>query len=304
MLVNKTLQYGFVATSGGNNLNPDDPPDPQPTPIPTPTPATLLRTAETTYLINDPNYAGVKSYYTAQNMIGLVTASQVKDGAGTVVSRSEMVYDESGRSPGYRGNPTTSRVWDSTKGAYTSSSAYISTSARFDSYGNQYEATDAKGNTATTTFDSTYQAFPISSTSPIPDPSGANGSNTAFVTTATFDTVTGLPLTTTDANAIETRIEYDPVTLRPQNTKTYYQGNQIGSTAETIEEETLGWGLRFCDFLKSGRILRGMARRLRIELEGGLYHVITRGNETAGRCFIPANLFKISEHLWPLGNHL
>lgn len=55
-----------------------------------------------------------------------------------------------------------------------------------------------------------------------------------FVTTATFDYTTGLPLTTTDANGLETRIEYDPVTLRPRFTRTYYQGNQVGSTAETV----------------------------------------------------------------------
>ena len=78
-------------------------------------------------------------------------------------------------------------------------------------------------------------------TSPIPDPnpSGnpdglAHGSQSAFVTTATFDTTTGLPLKTTDANGIETRITYDPVTLRPLNAKTYYENDQIGGMSETI----------------------------------------------------------------------
>ncbi len=196
-------------------------------------PSAPVRVSESTFLMNDPNYAGVKSFYAAQNMVGLTTASQVKDGAGTVVARSETVYDESGRTPGYRGNPTTAKVWDSTKGIVTNSSAYISTSARFDQWGNQYEATDAKGNTTTTIFDSTHHAFPIQVTSPVPS-DGTFGSNTAFVTTATFDTTTGLPLTTTDANDLETRIEYDPVTLRPLNTKSFYGGNQVGSTAVTI----------------------------------------------------------------------
>lgn len=244
VLVNKTTQYAFVALDGGQSLQPELPdpgetPDPDPTPIPTPVPPTPVKIVETTYLINDPNYAGVKSYYTAQNMNGLVTASQVKDGAGTIVSRTETVYDESGRSPGYRGNPTSLRVWDSTKGIATNTSAYISTSARFDQWGNQYEATDAKGNTTTTAFDSTHHAFPIQVTSPIPDPTGVNGSNSAFVTSATFDPITGLPETTTDANGLETRIEYDDETLRPLNTKTYYNNNQVGSTAETIYHDEL-----------------------------------------------------------------
>jgi len=239
VLVNKTTQYAFVALDGGQSLQPELPdpgetPDPNPTPIPTPIPPTPVKIVETTYLINDPNYAGVKSYYTAQNMNGLVTASQVKDGAGTIVSRTETVYDESGRSPGYRGNPTSLKVWDSTKGVVTNTSAYIATRAKFDSNGNRYEATDAKGNTTTTTFDSTYNAFPIQVTSPVPDPTNTHGSNASFVTTATFDTETGLPETTTDANGLETRIEYDDSTLRPLNTKTFYNNVQVGATAETV----------------------------------------------------------------------
>ncbi len=83
-------------------------------------------------------------------------------------------------------------------------------------------------------FDSTFHAFPIKVTSAVPDPTNTNGSNTAFETTATFNTTTGLPLTTTDANGLETRIEYDAATLRPLNTKTFYQNTQVGGMSETI----------------------------------------------------------------------
>ena len=104
MLVNRTEQFAFVPASGGQSFvqspppcDPSDPeclPDPSPTPTPLPTPsASPVKIVESTYLISDPNYAGVKSYYTAQNMVGLITASQVKDGAVNVVSRSETVYD-------------------------------------------------------------------------------------------------------------------------------------------------------------------------------------------------------------------
>lgn len=215
VLIKRSSQYEFV-TAGS------------------PLPANPVKVSENTFLMNDPNYASVKTNYTNQNMVGLVTASEIRDGAGTIVSRSETVYDESGRSPGYRGNPTTDKVWDSAKGLVTNPAAYISTSARFDTYGNQYEVTDAKGNTTTTTFDTTYNAFPVQVTSPVPDPTGENGSNTAFVSTATFDYTTGLPSTTTDANGLETRIEYDPVTLRPRFTRTYFNNVQVGSISETV----------------------------------------------------------------------
>ncbi len=222
VLTKKSLQYAFV--TAGSAL-----------------PSTPVRSSETTFLINDANYPQwVKDIYKAQNMIGLATVSVVKDGAGTIVSQSEMAYDESGYSPNVgRGNPTTARVWDSTKGASTSSSAYIATHAKFDIYGNQYEAIDAKGNSTTTEFDATYHAFPIKVTSAVPDPTGINGSNTAFETTATYNTTTGLPLTTTDANGLETRITYDAATLRPLNVKVYYQNNQVGGTAETVYHDEL-----------------------------------------------------------------
>lgn len=245
LLVNKTTQYAFVAVSGGAEFNlmerpcdPGDegcePPEPSPTPTPSPSPTlTPIKIVETTYLINDSNYTGVKSYYIAQNMIGLATVATVKDGAGIVITRSEYIYDESGRSPGYRGNPTSLRVWDSSKGTYSNSSAYIATHSKFDSFGNQYEATDAKGCSSTTVFDSTYQTYPTQVTTCAPS-DGSHGANAGFVSTATFDFTTGLPLTTTNANGLETRITYDSATLRSLNTKTYYNNSQVGSTSETI----------------------------------------------------------------------
>ncbi|HMM78707.1 MAG TPA: RHS repeat-associated core domain-containing protein [Pyrinomonadaceae bacterium] len=243
VLVNKTTQYAFVPISGGGGgggggsylipPDPHEPPEPNPTPVPTPIPPTPVKIVETQYLISDPAYAAVKSYYTGQNMFGLVTASQVKDGAGTIVSRSETVYDESGRSPGYRGNPTTSRIWDSTKGVVTNTSAYIATHAKFDIYGNQYEAIDAKGCVTSTEFDTTYQAFPVEVTTCAPS-DGIYGSSTPFVSTATFDFTTGLPLTTTDANGLRTEIEYDTATRRPRFTRMFSGSTQVGSTTETI----------------------------------------------------------------------
>jgi RHS repeat-associated protein len=193
-------------------------------------------------------------------MIGLVTASVVKDGVGAIVSRSEMAYDESGYqiisagtttnwqdpNTNYRGNPTTSRVWDSTKGAVTNPGAYIATHAQFDNFGNQRKAWDAKGNLIETDYTSPpgqdYKfAYPTKVTTPVPDPNPwqnpdglAHGSQSSFETTATFDFATGLPLTTTDPNGLETRIEYDPVTLRTIRIRNYHSGQQVGSQSETV----------------------------------------------------------------------
>ncbi len=150
-----------------------------------------------------------------------------------------MKYDDGGYSPNIgRGNPTAARVWDSTKGLVTNLNAYIETRARFDTWGNQYESIDAKGNATTTTFDATHHAYPLTVTSAIPDPTNQHGSDTAFVSSTTFNPITGLPLSTKDANGLITRIEYDAATLRPLNTKNYVLVGgtevQVGGTAETI----------------------------------------------------------------------
>ncbi len=77
-------------------------------------------------------------------------------------------------------------------------------------------STDAKGNVSTTEYSALYNyAFPTKVTTPIADPTGVNGSNTAFTTEMTYDPTTGLPLTNKDANGQITTLQYDPVTLRP-----------------------------------------------------------------------------------------
>lgn len=261
VLVNKITQYAFVATEegGSNSLSPGNPPDPDPTPVPTPVPPNPLKIIETTYLINDTSIASsIRDAYKNQNMVGLVTVSKIKDGAtGTIVSQSETRYDESGIYPlitagtssrwqnpntNYRGNPTTARAWDSTKGVVTNPNAYIATHAQFDNFGNQRKAWDANGNLSETEFSSVYDyAFATKVTTPIPDPNpsqnpdgAAHGSQTAFVTEATFDLTTGLPLTTRDANGLETRMEYDAATLRLKKASAYYANQQVGGTIETF----------------------------------------------------------------------
>jgi RHS repeat-associated protein len=181
----------------------------------------LLKSTETTYL-NTPGEPNSSVYREDKNILGLATVTKLKDSIGTIVSQNEMKYDESGYSPAVgRALPTSSRAWDSTKGVATDANAYVITHAKFDIYGNRIEATDAKGNTTLTQYDATYQAFPVKTTTPIPDPNPAqnpdglaHGSATAFESTTTYDYTTGLVLSTTDLNGQTTQMEYNDPFLR------------------------------------------------------------------------------------------
>lgn len=263
-------------------------------------------------------------------MVGLVTVNKVKDGAGAVVAQTETKYDETGSYPiisagtatnwsnpntNYRGNPTTARVWDSTKGAVTNSSAYIATHAQFDNFGNQRKVWDAKGNVTETDYTSPsgqdYKfAYPTKVTSAIPDPNpsqnydqAAHGSPTAFETTATFDPVTGLPLTSTDANGLETRIEYEATTLRPLNTKTFYQNQQVGSQSETVYHDELNnyWiknraKIDTSNWAESITYFDGLGRAYKtekIDAQGNVF--VVKEFDADGRVLRVSNPFKTGE---------
>ena len=58
-------------------------------------------------------------------------------------------------------------------------------------------------------------AYPVKSISTVPDPSGNNGSSTAFETATTYDFTTGLVLSATDANGNTSTTEYNDSLLRP-----------------------------------------------------------------------------------------
>jgi len=206
---------------------------------------TLARYSETTYL-NSPSEQN-SSTYLGKNILGLATVTKIKDSGGAVVSQNEMRYDESGYSPEVgRALPTSSRVWDSTKGVDTNANAYLMTHAKFDIYGNRIEATDAKGYTTLTQYDATYQAFPVKTTAAIPDPNPSqnpdgqpHGAQTAFESTTAYDYTTGLVLSTTDVNGQTTQMEYYDPLQRPTRVIPPAGGAQViteyglGTTAAT-----------------------------------------------------------------------
>ena len=177
---------------------------------------TFLKSTITTYT-SDATYPTFRG----ANILGLPTSVSIyKGGTTTPVSRSEMIYDECPTYCTSAGHalPTSSRVWDSTKGAFDNSSAYLATHATFDLFGNRTTVTDAKGYKTTTAYDSTYYTYPISVTSEVPDPTpngSPHGSSTAFTTSTNYNAVTGLLLSTTDINGQTTYLEYNDALLRP-----------------------------------------------------------------------------------------
>lgn len=175
------------------------------------------RTTETDYLY-DANYK-------ARNILTLPTVTKVKDAAGNIVVQSQVEYDEAAYgilsvgtdamwvdpNTTLRGNVTTSRMWTD-----VANNQFVETHAQFDNFGNARKAWDAKGNVSEVEFSSTYKfAYPTKTTSAIPDPSGQNGSNTAFETMSVYDFNTGLVTSTTDANGQTSSLEYNDPLLRP-----------------------------------------------------------------------------------------
>jgi RHS repeat-associated protein len=174
----------------------------------------LVRSSETAF-VTDSNYL-------AQNILGLVSSTTVKNAAGTIVSQSSAAYDEGayplltyGSVPGwtapasgYRGNLTTASHW-----LDYPSPTWISTHTQYDQCGSVRNAWDARGSLSQIEYSSGYAyAYPTQSTSAVPDPSGIYGQTVSLVSTGTFDFNTGLSISATDANGKVTTFEYyDPL---------------------------------------------------------------------------------------------
>lgn len=173
----------------------------------------LASRAETTYLNN--------SAYQNRNLLGLPTSAILKDGNLQIVSRTDTFYDESAypllpygdlSAPDYidpgtnaRGNVTTLRRY-----VDIGLGTFHDTHSQYDQCGNLRNSWNVRNILQTQTeYSSTYKrAYPTQVTTAIPDPSSAHGSNTAFVSSSTFDYNLGLTLTTTDANGQVTTYSY------------------------------------------------------------------------------------------------
>jgi RHS repeat-associated protein len=172
----------------------------------------LASRAETTYL-ND-------SAYLSRNILGLPTSVVLRDGNFNIVSKSESFYDESAYSlltysdltgPDYTDPNTTARGHVTTVRRYSDvdASVYLDSHAQFDQCGNLRNAWNERGIESSIDYSATYKhAFATQATTAVPDPNGTHGSSTAFTSSSTFDSNTGLVLTATDANGQTTSFSY------------------------------------------------------------------------------------------------
>jgi hypothetical protein len=199
---------------------------------------TLLRTEESTFLVNDSaNYSStIRDAYRARHLIALPSSTRVKQGS-TIVAETQFKYDETAYPlltygvtiPGLtdlgdlanpnlvrRGNVTTTRRWLNMSGATVQSydtnnpnnNTYIVTHAQYDQCGNPRKAWDANGKLSEVTYTDAFSdsvnrntfAYPTIATTPIPDTSGYYASNQAFTSSTVYDFNTGRVTTSTDAN--------------------------------------------------------------------------------------------------------
>jgi len=91
-----------------------------------------------------------------------------------------------------KGDPTRTEAWLNTE------SRYVASTAVYDSYGNITSSTDPTSRTVSSTYDTTYHLFPVTSTN-------AASENTS----TTWDYLCGAPLTSTHPNGQTTSLTYD-----------------------------------------------------------------------------------------------
>ncbi|MBP6702234.1 MAG: VCBS repeat-containing protein [Vicinamibacteria bacterium] len=130
-------------------------------------------------------------------IVGLLGASNQFEGLaafGNLLSSVVNAYDGAGwwNTPPVKGDATTRAVW------LKDESRYLSTTTAYDAYGNATSSTDPTGKTMAATYETTYNAFPISAT---------NGAGETTATT--WDYLCAAPLTTTDPNGQTSTTAYD-----------------------------------------------------------------------------------------------
>lgn len=215
--------------------------------------ATAATVSEMDYLY-DANYL-------ARNISGLVTETRVKDSSGNTKAKSQIVYDEAGYALSSSGTMPTAAAnsWidltdsiqlgatiGSKRGLPTTVRSYsdlavnanlsIETHSFYDQYGNLRMTRDGRGSDSEIQYSAAFAfAYPTKTISAVP---GGNGSTEAFETTVDYDFNTGLPTSTTDANNLETRMEYIDPLLRPTKVSAYSGNQPVG--AATITEYGAG----------------------------------------------------------------
>lgn len=232
VLTSKITTYDYVAVAGSSSAlptpDPNGTPEPNPTPVPTPIPPTPILIKELTYLETDTAISStIKDAYKAKNIIGRATRIKLinPNNANDIFSETQFVYDEGGAyatidygpTTGYvaptgtyanlRGFPTTQKSWNK------DANNWIETHSQFDNFGNVRKVWDSTGDTSRfneSFYDPVYKyAFVTKVKTPAPDPTGVHGMTESSEVTRTYDFVTGLIQSITDANGQTATIEYD-----------------------------------------------------------------------------------------------
>ncbi|WP_185975256.1 RHS repeat-associated core domain-containing protein [Mesorhizobium sp. WSM4310] len=79
----------------------------------------------------------------------------------------------------------------------------------YDSYGNKISATNGLGHKTEWDYDATYHLYPVTERAPRYFATGGQTADTRFVSTATYNSVCGLPATRTDFNGLVKTFTYD-----------------------------------------------------------------------------------------------
>ena len=158
------------------------------------------------------------TYDTTNWIVALPSHVYVNDSSGATKSQAWFTYDT-------KGNLWTKTMW--LNGGTNPVITY-----GYDPYGNQASMTDAKGNTTTTAYDSTY-TYPTVTTNPL-----------GHVITRTYDLKFGKVLTETDVNVNTTTYEYDVFGRTKKITKPmpygiteYFYQNFGNVSSQNIREE-------------------------------------------------------------------
>jgi RHS repeat-associated protein len=224
------------------------------------------RIVESTYenatpaLLSSPSliYANEYRHPGAPRLLSLLKTTEIKDGGGNVVSRSEMTYDN----PSTTGNLTQAKTWDSSKGAYSSpltTSNSVSVTNQYDTYGNLTQSTDAKGIVSklvygiiTTPTGTVSDLYPTQSVA-------AFGTTEARTTNTEYDFTSGTVKKVTDAdNNVSTETEYDAL-ARPTKVKA------AAGTANEVWTQTVYDDVNRRVIVKSDIEIKGDARKVGIQ---------------------------------------
>lgn len=170
--------------------------------------------------INEYYNPHVSNYDSTPKLKGLLKSTEIRSGNGIVMSRSEIYYDDQNNT----GNPTETKVWDSTKpaglpntatnGYKLDSSNSISTTAQYDQYGNPVSTTDAKEVTTTITYGCINGQASCAATEknlyPTKTETASNYASLKRTSQIEYDFSTGLPTASIDVeNNLRSETVYD-----------------------------------------------------------------------------------------------